>query len=202
MNNKFENYTGNLISVLEEILSTSFKYSSIKSSFIPQVFGKIRQFSDSNFDVDERYEFVGYCSALIHDVELRLLDLEIHDLEERKDILSQIKLSMKNIFSDIEIKDDNPLTLNEKIILLEYFKVFDFLINQGLNHKKMALLFSLLLERHPDNVQKGIRNVNGKAMLQTSIKNPTALKKVKEVSDKLKFDPLTEKINNDYKPAK
>lgn len=198
MANKFEFYTGNLVSSLEELLSKNFEYSNFKKTFLPQVFGKIRQFSDSTFDKDERYYFLEHCLKLVYDTELKSRDIEFGNIDDRSDALLQIKFTIKAQFSDIEVKEQKELTLHEKIILLEYLGILDYLTSLKLDQKKKSVLFSLLLDRHVDNVKKTISQVNGKPMKDGSVKNSISLKRVKEVADKLKIEQLTEKINNDY----
>ena len=194
---KYDRYLSNLESVLEEVVTVNFKYHEIKENFLPHIFSKFRQFSENNYVEQTRIEFVEIVFQMIDNIKSKLSDIKIKNIDERNDILTQLKITTKLIFPDVIIESKKPLTTNEKVIILEYLGILKLLDSDGVSQKNIAQILELLLEKSFDNLKESIRNRNGKIKVTGSVKNDLSLNSVKSIAEKLKFKQLTDKVNAD-----
>lgn len=194
---KYDRYLSNLESVLEEVETVNFKYQEIKENFLPHIFGKFRQFSENNYLEQTRIDFVEIVFQMIDNIKSKLSDIKIKNIDERNDILTQIKITTKLIFPDVIIESKKPLTTNEKVIILEYLGILKLLDSNGISQKNIAQILELLLEKSFDNLKESIRNRNGKIKTSESVRNEISLNSVKNIAEKLKFNQLIEKVDID-----
>ena len=197
MIHKYQTYLGNLESVLEEVILPKFNLQNIRQNSLIHTFAQLRHFADSNYNEQDRIDFVQYIFKLTDSIELKLVDLKFDDIEERLELLLQIKTTTKAIFNDINITSKKPLTTDEKVILLDYLGVFKLLESNNITQKNQAKIMELLLERNSDNLKKSISNKNGKIKTRGTVKNEVSLNTIKKVVDDMKIVDLIEKIEID-----
>lgn len=199
MKENYQVYLGNLVSVLEDVYSSHFNLQNLKQNNLPHTLGKIKQFSESHFREQERIDFVECIFKLIDDAELKLSDYNFYDIEERLELLLQIKTTTKSIFNDINIGSKRQLTTDEKVILLDYLGVFELFESKEdfISQKNQAKILEVLLEKSFDNLKKSIRYRNGKVKVRGSVKNEISLNKIKGIAEELNFAVLIKKVDDD-----
>lgn len=98
--------------------------------------------------------------------------------------------------ADISSNKKQTLTINEKIIILDYLGLLET-VNRESTQEKRAKLLSLLLGNSYDNIRSAIRNVTGKPLKKGMVKNETTLENVLNVLTECGFDSLKSKAKLD-----
>jgi hypothetical protein len=191
----WELYGSNLVSVIEDI-TTSIKIDGIRDNSFAHVFARIKQFEQSYLNEDVRRSFIEKIFKNIKEAEFLILDSNFIQKEPRHNLLIEIKETIKKIFPEIKIIDKHGLTSTEKVILLNYLGVLDYLRGKGINETNLASLLSLLVDRSDHNIEEAIRNINYPPK-KGNIKNSKSLNTVKEVVTRLKITPIIEKVEDD-----
>lgn len=190
---KLDFYLDNFKGMLEDV-ENLVPIDVVRMTSAPHAKNKIDEFINVYSSKEVRGRVANILIKLLEGTEILLTD-KAH-ANEHLTFLRELKSWVKMKFPGLKIEEEPALTLNAKIILLNYLGVLDLLRKFGLNQKQTVHLLQPLLERDPDNIKEAIAHVNGK-VVGSGVKKRSSLEKVLNLAKTIKSKELEESVQKD-----
>lgn len=191
---KFERNLNNFFNAIEEICSSN-NYDYIKSYSIPHGLTDIEKFEKANADADLRRRYLEYLKDVFNEAFSFIEDKS--EWEENKQMLKDLETRVYKMFSDVKLEKELVLSAEEKVLLLDYLGVLQYLHTEGYNQKVQYQLLAKLLDRSEVNIKKAISNVGGAVKEKEGVKSRSNLEKLKTIVENTKSKTLLDKIQVD-----
>ncbi|MGG5577145.1 hypothetical protein ACPDHL_07375 [Myroides sp. C15-4] len=188
---KFERHLNNFFNTIYEICKSN-NYDYIKSYSIPHGLTDIEKFEKANADSDLRRKYLEYLKSIFNEA-FSLIESK-SEWEENKQMLKDLETRVYKMFSDVKLEKELVLSAEEKVLLLDYLGVLQYLNTEGYSQKTQYQLLAKILDRSEVNIKKAISNVGGLVKEKEGVKNRNSLNKLKTIVENTKGKTPLDKI--------